>query len=380
MGTESPHCANVAGLQDARRWLAGTMHDHDATSWRRSRANRRNGPTLCRGVTVTFGVAFLATASGCKVIETHVAKHRIERGDALVEAQDLDAALKEFEAAAEIAPQMAVAHSRMGVIYRRVGDYSKAIDCFIEAIRRDPFSFDDTLNLAQLYHFTDRIKDAIQAYLHAVELRPDHFDAQLNLGVCYQQVGDLSEAVERFQRAIEVDPDRPHAYVNLGVALDAQGKHYEAISAYKAALERDSRQPLVLVNLAHTYMNQDRMRMARQSLEQAIRMDPNLAAAHETLGYCLFRTRDFGAAERAYSFALSCDPKLPRAHAGLGSIKMLGYLDDPSRLELRVAALEHWHRSLELDPDQPKIRKLIAQYKPKHSDPETVLLDERGGS
>ncbi len=339
----------------------------------------QNGPRRA----LAFGALALlaiAGAPGCSLIERHVAQHRVNRGDEYVEAQDLDAALKEFEAAAELAPQVAVAHSRMGMIYRRVGDYAKAIDCFIEAIRRDPFSFDDTLNLAQLYHFTERVKDAIQAYLHAVELRPEHFDAQLNLGVCYQQAGDLTQAVERFQRAIDVEPDRPHAYVNLGVALDGQGKHYEAIRAYKAALERDSRQPLVLVNLAHTYMNQDRLRMARQSLEQAIRMDSNLAAAHETLGYCLFRSRDFGASERAYSFALSCDTKLPRSHAGLGSIKMLGYLDDTTRTELRVAALEHWHRSLELNPEQPKIRKLIAQYKPSHADPETVLLDERGGS
>jgi len=55
---------------------------------------------------------------------------------------------------------------------------------------------------------------------------------------------------------------------------------------------------------------------------------------------------------------------------------MLQYLEDATRTDLRGAALEHWHRSLELDPDQPRIHKLIARYKPKRSDPEAVLLDE----
>jgi Tfp pilus assembly protein PilF len=132
------------------------------------------------------------------------------------------------------------------------------------------------------------------------------------------------------------------------------------------------------VNLASTYMNQDRLKMARQSLLQAIEMDPDLAAAHEALGYCLFRSRDFGAAERAYDQALTCDWRLPRAHAGLGSIAMIHYLEDKARTEYRDLALEHWHRSLELNPDQPRIRKLITEYKPQRDDPESLLLDDRG--
>jgi tetratricopeptide (TPR) repeat protein len=317
---------------------------------------------------------------GCRTIDEFRAERFVARGQALLQEQDLEAALAEFQAAAELDPQLAVAHSSMGLIYRRMGEYDRAIDCFVEAIRRNPFSFGDTLNLARLYHFTKRIKDAIQAYLHAVELRPDSFDAQLNLGTCYHQTGDYTQAVERFQRAAEIDPNRAHPYVNLGVAWDAQEKYYEAIRAYKEALERDHRQPLVLVNLAHTYMHQDRLKMARQALEHAVRMDEQLAAGHEALGYCLFRMRDFDASEASYRRALACNWRLPRAHAGIGSINMLRFLENKSKTNLRAEALEHWHRSLELDPEQPRIRRLIARYKPRPRDPEEALLGARGMS
>ena len=173
-----------------------------------------------------------------------------------------------------------------------------------------------------------------------------------------------------------IEPDRPAAYINLGVARDRQGKYYEAIRAYKEALERDIRQPLVLVNLAHTYMSQDRLKMARQSLEHAVHMDAGLALGHEALGYCLFRSREFDEAERAYKRALECDWRLPRAHAGLGSINMLRFMDDKTHIDLRRLALEHWHRSLELDPDQNRIRDLIARYRPKRESPDAVLLEE----
>lgn len=318
---------------------------------------------------------FAITMTGCRPINEIRATHHVNRGEAYLDAHDLDAALTEFEAAAALAPKMAVAYSHIGQIHRRTGRYDRAIEAFVKAVRHNPFSFDDTFSLGQLYYLSDRITEAIQAYLHAIDINPSHFDAQLNLGVCYQESGSWQQAEERFRRAIEIDADRPQAYVNLGVALDRQKKYYEAIRAFKRSLERDTQQPLVLINLARTYMNQDRLSMARQALNQAIRMDSNLGIAHEALGYCLFRERNFGAAETAYTMALSCDPKLPRAHAGLGSIKMLKFLEENERMDLRAAALEHWHRSLELDPNQPRVRKLIARYREHRNDPGSALIE-----
>jgi hypothetical protein len=53
---------------------------------------------------------------------------------------------------------------------------------------------------------------------------------------------------------------------------------------------------------------------------------------------------------------------------------MLRYLQDKTLVERRARALEHWHQSLELNPDQPRIRQLIAQYSPTAADPEADLL------
>lgn len=320
----------------------------------------------------------LVLCAGCQSVRESQARRHLERGETLMAEDDLQAALAEMQAAAQLDPQLAVVHSKLGAIYRRMGQYEEAIESFVDAVRRNPFSFEDTVNLAQLYFMTQRVRDAVQAYLHAVQLKPDDFDAQLNLGVCHQQMGDYAQAVERFQRAIAINPDRPYAYVNLGAALDSQEKYYEAVRAYKEALERDNRQPLVLVNLANTYIKQDRLKIARQTLIEALEIDPTLAAGHEALGYCLFKLKDWSAAETAYKDALAYDSRLPRSCAGLGSIHMLQYMEDPSKSELRDRAIEQWHRSLELDSHQPRIRKLIARYQSdKPSDPEAILLDEK---
>ncbi len=88
--------------------------------------------------------------------------------------------------------------------------------------------------------------------------------------------------------------------------------------------------------------------------------------------------RDFEGAELSYKKALAYDWRLPRSLAALGSVNMLRFLKDGSQVDRRDRALEYWHRSLELDSDQPRIRRLIAQYKPVAIDPEQALLNHPG--
>ncbi len=322
----------------------------------------------------------LTASPGCQNVESRLNTYRatkhIDRGQEFLEKDDLEAARIAFEQAVRLDSQMAEAHSALGDIYRRMGEISKAITAYGNAVSANPYSFSDTFSLAQLYHYSKRLRDAVEVYLAAVDLRPDDYNAQLSLGVCYQQLSEPTMAVERFNKAIDVDPDRAHAYVNLGVALESQGKHYEAISAYKASLERDNHQPLVLVNLANTFMKQGRLKIARATLEQGIMMDPTLAAAHEAKGYCLFRMKLYDEAATAYQDALSLDNRLAKAHAGLGAINMLEFAQDDTKLAMRDSALEHWHRSLEIDPNQTRIRNLLQKYAPSNNsaDPYKALL------
>ena len=53
---------------------------------------------------------------------------------------------------------------------------------------------------------------------------------------------------------------------------------------------------------------------------------------------------------------------------------MIDYLKDETRVDLREGAMEHWHRSLELDPNQPRVRKLIAKYRRSTDDPYKTFL------
>jgi len=65
---------------------------------------------------------------------------------------------------------------------------------------------------------------------------------------------------------------------------------------------------------------------------------------------------------------------MAEAHAGRGVVRMAMYLQDTTDIESRRLAIEHWHRSLELNPNQPKLRELIAKYKLPEDDQTAAIL------
>ena len=53
---------------------------------------------------------------------------------------------------------------------------------------------------------------------------------------------------------------------------------------------------------------------------------------------------------------------------------MAMHLKDPGNFELRHLALENWHKSLELNPNQPKIRNLVNKYR-LSTEAHAILMD-----
>lgn len=331
--------------------------------------------------TATLGAVLVILAvglTGCGTwwdINTHIADHYAEKGIRLAEAGDYDAALEELAKAVRFNERCAAAHETTGDIHRRRGDYDQARDAYEHACESDPYAFRPHYNLAVVYQSLssaaqrandarEYLQKAVSVYLRAVTLEPGDFDANLNLGVCYYQLGRYGSA-ERYTRAASrLRPDSAQAAANLGVVLDSRGKHFEAIRAYKNSIELEFNQPVVLMNIGAIYVRQNRLPLAMRYFQQARDQAPNSAAVHEQLGGCHYHMGDYDAAEQAYRRAISLDPRSDVAHRGLGVVLMSRYVSGERRRELRQEALDAWLRSLDINPEQPKLATLVEKYTP----------------
>lgn len=126
-------------------------------------------------------------------------------GDALFKRGDLDGAIKEYNAAIQIAPAFVEAYNNLG---------------FILARRKE-------------------VNDAVMRYQKALDIDPGYVPAHINLGLLLGERGDAKAAIEHLRKATRISPSNADAHYQLGKFLAAAGNVGEAAMQYREALKID---------------------------------------------------------------------------------------------------------------------------------------------
>ena len=333
-----------------------------------------------RTIAATVVALAACTLAGCQYRLSEYGLHHYIAGKLAADRQDYRTALAELTKAVAIDPKLTAAYTATGDLYRKQGQYEKAAAAYERACALDAYAFRPHYNLGVTYQllaqsaggaglFAEYIAKAVRVYLRAVTIRPHDFDANLNLSACYFQQGKYDLAEQYCRASMALSPDNPHARANLAVIYDAQNRPYDAIRAYRQSLERDAHQPSVLFQLGLTYMRVNRLRDALNAFELAARQDPRWPAPWVQIGTCRFYQKQYDAALAAYTKAIELDRNCDEGYRGLGVVYMTQYIQDPAKAALRDKALAAWNRSLELDPNQEDLRKLVAKYTPRLTGP-----------
>lgn len=112
----------------------------------------------------------------------------------------------------------------LGNDYLNGGDFEKAKECYLQALKLNPDYAEAYNNLGILSLDHERKYDAAAAYFRqAILIKPDLANAHFNLGTALSEQNMLDEAIESFQRALSLNADMPNAYFNLhGLVLDSR--------------------------------------------------------------------------------------------------------------------------------------------------------------
>lgn len=286
----------------------------------------------------------------------------IDQANEQVRAGNVEEALRDFERAIEVNPNLTQAHMGMGDIYRMQGDYERAEEKYGKAAEITPRDFDAQFYHGLMLHMLDRVREAIGAYVRALSIRPDDFRATLNLATAYYQLDENAKALEFGQRAVNLNPRDGAARFNLGSIYAAMGRHNDAIVEYQQAAELLPLTPELLMNLADSLGKEERFAEMRTTLAEVIRSEPT-AAAYERLGFAEFRMKNYDASQKAFQDALTLEPNYFPALNGLGVCLLNRWhwsgKSDLTAKDQGVAALR---RSLQIEPSQPRIVELLSRY------------------
>ncbi|MGA3240963.1 MAG: tetratricopeptide repeat protein [Bryobacteraceae bacterium] len=118
---------------------------------------------------------------------------------------DPDAATRRLTEAVKLAPQFAEAWNELGTMAYQTQQYTRAEECFREALKQDPQAFEALVNLGGVLVTVHRADEAWQYNARAVATRPNDALAHSQLGMNYYELGDLDLSVKNLERARAID-------------------------------------------------------------------------------------------------------------------------------------------------------------------------------
>ena len=83
--------------------------------------------------------------------------------------------------------------------------------------------------------------------------------------------------------------------------------------------------------------------------------------AYRYLGFVHLKLRNIDTAVVSYSKAVEIDASDWVAHKNLGVVYMLKAINNEDGA-MKAKGIEHWNISLDINPNQPKLRRLLEKY------------------
>ncbi|CAF3097860.1 unnamed protein product [Rotaria sp. Silwood2] len=149
----------------------------------------------------------------------------------------------------------------LGMVYNRLGEYSKAIKFYERALdikeKTVPQNLPDLAasynNIGMVYDNMGEYSKALSYYEKDLEisqrtLPPNHpslASSYNNIGLVYDNMGEYSKALSSYERSLEIrkialppnHPDFAQSYNNIGLVYNNMGEYSKALSSYERSLE-----------------------------------------------------------------------------------------------------------------------------------------------
>ena len=174
--------------------------------------------------------------------------------------------------------QMRVYYS-LGLHYRELGQWDKAIDYFSEGLKKPVVHI---RNEAYLLHYElgkaysavgDRQK-AVLSYLEAFRLNPELYPALINLAAQYDAEGNEALAELYVGKALEANPESESANLNMGIFQFRKGKMDQAVPFLEKAMKDENLASRACLYLGVIHKHKKDFERAAILLKKAVELDP----------------------------------------------------------------------------------------------------------
>ncbi len=160
---------------------------------------------------------------------------RLNEGIALLNMQKIDQARAALQDALKLDLKNPTAWYNLGLLAKNTGDAQAAIEAFHHVTEIDPNDADTWYFLGSAYVQAKQFPQAIDAFQHALQLNPLHASAEFGLSRAYQQSTDIDHARVHLKKFQYITQNKIGAPMSL--AYGEQGQYSRAIESPSAVLK-----------------------------------------------------------------------------------------------------------------------------------------------
>ncbi|MGA2985288.1 MAG: tetratricopeptide repeat protein [Terriglobia bacterium] len=213
--------------------------------------------------------------------------------------------------------------SSLAKAYLDQGQFQPAQRCYQRLAELLPQSAKVHLRLGTTLEWLGDWEAAAASYRRALDLHPDSPDIYGSLGRLKCKQGAFGEAVEFCRRALVLAPHRHEIYNLLGFALVNAGDYAAAVEVYRRALVLKSNSADTIFGLGYLLERQGDLASAAVSYQLVLKLDARLVDAHLHLGIIHFLQGNLGKAVECFARVQELAPDNTEVRTFLGHIHLL---------------------------------------------------------
>jgi serine/threonine protein kinase/Flp pilus assembly protein TadD len=184
--------------------------------------------------------------------------------------EKMELAKTEAQKALEIAPKLPEAHRALGRYYMFMGDFKRAENSFLKAIKHNEKYFLGYRTLGWLKQITGDHEAAFTWATKSLQLSPNDLETLLLLSIINLNLRKFTVALATLHRAIELAPDNGRAYYNLGMVYLKLGVIDLSLENFLQAIKFKG-DPNAHIDTAYIYFLNKNYDKARTCLEDSIK-------------------------------------------------------------------------------------------------------------
>jgi tetratricopeptide (TPR) repeat protein len=156
-------------------------------------------------------------------------------------AGKISEAIADYKGAIAANPNLADAHSNLGVIYNQQHNFAQALSEFRKALAINPKDAITYNGIGAALRAEKDRAGALKNYQTAVNLDPHLATAHYNLGTIYEEMKDWEKAMDSYKLAVKNDYRLGEAYYQMGNIMYGKKRNDEAMAYFKESLKVGAR-------------------------------------------------------------------------------------------------------------------------------------------